>query len=226
MLDTLPQHERQQARDMMVNDQIAARGIEDTYVLEAMRVVPRECFIPKDVDRFAYEDMPLPIGHEQTISQPYMVAMMAEAAELHPTDKVLEIGTGSGYGAAVLSKIADEVFTIEINEALAMRAENILSDLDYENVRVLYRDGSGGMPEEAPFDAIIVTAGAPKVPEVLKRQLKPGGRLVIPVGPDQRRQRLFQVYRRSDDKFETIDFGPVAFVPLLGEHGWPKSSGD
>jgi protein-L-isoaspartate(D-aspartate) O-methyltransferase len=220
MQDILPSHERQQARDNMVRNQIASRGIDDTYVIEAMRTVPRECFIPSNVDEFAYEDMPLPIGHEQTISQPYVVAKMAEVAELHPTDKVLEVGTGSGYGAAVLSRIADEIFTIEINEALAMRAENILSDLDYENVKVVYRDGSGGLPEKAPFDAIIVTAGAPKVPDVLRKQLKPGGRLVIPVGPDQHRQRLFQIYRRSDDKFETLDFGPVAFVPLIGEHGW------
>ncbi len=220
MLDTIPSQERRSARNTMVDNQIMSRGVEDTYVLEAMRTVPRECFIPADVDEFAYDDMPLPIGHGQTISQPYVVAKMAEIAELHPTDKVLEIGAGSGYGAAILSRIADQVFTMEINEALAMRAENILSDLDYENVTVLNKDGSGGLPEEAPFDAIIVTAGAPQVPDILRKQLKPGGRLVIPVGPTQRQQNLFQVYRRSDDKFETLDFGPVAFVPMTGEHGW------
>jgi protein-L-isoaspartate(D-aspartate) O-methyltransferase len=220
MLDIAPGNQRQNARDRMVEGQIAARGVVDTYVLEAMRTVPREYFIPEDADNLAYEDMPLPIGYGQTISQPYIVALMSEIAELHPTDKVLEIGTGSGYGAAILSRIAEKVFTIEVHEGLALRADNILKDLGYDNVTVLHRDGSAGLPEEAPFDAIVVTAGAPVVPEVLRQQLKTGGRLVIPVGPDERRQRLFQISRRSEDKYETLDYGPVAFVPLVGEQGW------
>lgn len=220
MLDTTPQPKRQQARNEMVDSQIAGRGISDSYVLEAMRTVPREFFVPGDVDNFAYDDMPLPIGQGQTISQPYIVALMAQIAELHPTDKVLEIGTGSGYSAAVLSRIADEVFTIEHHESLAMRADNILTDLGYDNVTVLHRDGSTGLPDESPFDAIVVTAGAPSVPRLLREQLKPGGRLVVPVGTDEHRQRLFQIYRRGDGTFDTEDYGPVAFVPLIGREGW------
>jgi protein-L-isoaspartate(D-aspartate) O-methyltransferase len=209
-----------QARHIMVDRQISARGIADSYVLEAMRTVPRESFMPEEINEYAYEDTPLPIGQGQTISQPYIVALMAELAELHPDDRVLEIGAGSGYGAAVLSRIVREVFTIERHEKLAQRATESLKKLGYNNVIVTRGDGSEGLPEKAPFDAIIVTAGAPEVPEALKHQLETGGRLVIPVGTDERRQHLLQVRRVAEDRFEMEDYGPVIFVPLIGKHGW------
>lgn len=215
----MPSTHMEPDREAMVQNQIARRGVKDSYVLEAMRTVPREAFMPEDVSTLAYEDMPAPIGEGQTISQPYIVAMMAELAELHPTDKVLEIGTGSGYGAAILSRIADEVYTIERHEFLAAHAKQVLQKLGYENVHVLEGDGTQGLPDEAPFDAIVVTAGAPGVPEILQEQLALGGRLVIPAGSGSY-QHMLQIRRTGEKAFKTTDHGAVAFVPLIGEYGW------
>ena len=175
-------------RDRMVAEQIAARGLDDVLVLDAMRAVPREDFVPGDLAEFAYEDGPLPIGHAQTISQPYIVAVMTAAARVRPGDRVLEIGTGSGYGAAVLSKIAGEVYTVERIEALADSARDRLAALGYGNVHVRCDDGTLGWAEHAPYDAIVVTAGGPTVPRALLDQLKPGGRLVMPLGSEPRAQ--------------------------------------
>lgn len=205
-------------RDRMIERQIKARGIRDPHLLEAMREVPREIFVPDNLAEFAYDDTPLPIAEGQTISQPYIVAAMVEAAEVEPDDRVLEVGAGSGYAAAVLSRMADEVFAIERHRALADAAELRLAGLGYDNVTVIAGDGSGGLPDEAPFDAILVAARGPEVPEALKRQLKVGGRLVIPVG-DEEVQTLCRITRTDEEHWESDDFGPVRFVPLIGEHG-------
>lgn len=207
------------SRETMVQNQIVRRGVKDISVLKAMLTVPREAFMPEDVSVLAYEDMPAPIGEGQTISQPYIVAMMAELAKLQSTDKVLEIGTGSGYGAAVLSHIAGEVYTIERHEVLAEHAKRILRKLGYDNIQVIKGDGTQGLPDRGPFDAIIVTAGAPGVPEILQEQLAIGGRLVIPTGSGSY-QHLLQVRRTGERTFETEDHGAVRFVPLIGEYGW------
>lgn len=220
------QEQQDRARESMVARHIADRGIKDDVVLQAMRSVPREAFMPQEDESGAYADKPSPIGCGQTISQPFIVAMMAQLAELKPEDKVLEIGTGSGYGAAVIASIAGHVFTIERHEELAARAEATLRGLGYDNVTVLRGDGTLGWADEAPFDAIVVTAGAPSVPEILKQQLAPGGRLVIPAGTDPKRQTLYQVIKVSDDDYITHDYGHVAFVPLIGEHGWRESGGN
>jgi protein-L-isoaspartate(D-aspartate) O-methyltransferase len=210
----------------MVDRDIAARGVDDEAVLAAMRKVPRERFCPDDVARFAYDDTPLPIGEGQTISQPYIVAAMAAAAQLRPDSRVLEIGTGSGYGAAVLSEVAGEVWTIERIAPLADRARQCLADLGYTTVHVVCGDGTLGLPDEAPFDAIVVTAGGPVVPDALVDQLAEGGSLVIPVGPETRDQRLVRVIRREDRLVEE-DLGAVRFVPLVGDQGWaPPGDGD
>src|SRR5688572_5177188 len=183
-----------QQRDRMVERQLARRGIRDPAVMRAMRNVPRDRFVPADLVEFAYDDTPLPIDADQTISQPYIVALMADALELEPDGKVLEIGTGSGYAAAVLAEIAAEVFTIERHETLCKSARALLEDLELDNVHVRCGDGTKGWPEEAPFDAIAVTAGGPVVPKSLREQLAIGGRLVIPVG-DSGVQRLKRVWR-------------------------------
>ena len=185
-------------RAEMVERNIAARGVRDELVLEAMRKVPRELFLPKNLREFAYEDSPLPIAGEQTISQPYIVAFMAEALMLKGGEKVLEIGAGSGYAAAVLSEIAAHVYTVERLGQLADKAAATLAELGYDNVHVLHGDGTRGWPEHAPYDAIVVAAGGPQVPESLKEQLKIGGRLVIPVGADQRAQELVRVVAHLD----------------------------
>lgn len=203
----------------MVQRQLCARGIEDERVLEAMRRVPREEFVPPDLRSRAYEDRPLPIGEGQTISQPYVVALMAEAARLDPDDVVLEVGTGSGYGAAVLSCIVRWVWTLERIPQLAEAARQRLERLGYHNVSVVVGDGSVGLPEHAPYQAIIVTAAAPRIPGRLVEQLDLGGRLVIPVGPDPWAQDLV-VATRTPDGLETRSLGPVAFVPLVGEDGF------
>lgn len=203
----------------MVRRDIASRGVRDPGVLEAMETVPRERFVPAELAEFAYEDHPLPIEVGQTISQPYIVALMAEAAEVGPTDRVLEVGAGSGYGAAVLSRVAAEVWTIERHEPLARGAEAVLADLGYDNVHVICGDGTLGYPEAAPFDAIVVTAGGPALPEALIEQLADGGRLVIPVGPESRGQELVRVRRRGE-RFSEEDLGGVRFVPLIGEQGF------
>ena len=209
-------------RERMVKRQIAGRGVRSVPVLDAMRKVPRERFLPRGQGVFAYDDSPLPIGDGQTISQPYIVAYMAESLALAGGEKVLEIGTGSGYAAAVLAEIAAEVYTIERIEGLASMARTILGDLDYMNVHVRCGDGTLGWPEEAPYDGIVVSAGGPDVPDTLKHQLKTGGRLVIPVGRSKAYQELIRVTRIAENDFETEDLLPVRFVPLVGEEGWSQ----
>jgi protein-L-isoaspartate(D-aspartate) O-methyltransferase len=206
-------------RREMVEKQIAARGVRSKLVLDAMRAVPREAFLPERLREFAYEDTPLPIDADQTISQPYIVAFMADALSLQGGEKVLEIGAGSGYAAAVVSRIAGEVYTVERIGQLAEKAASVLSDLGYTNVHVLHGDGTLGWPQHAPFDAIIVAAGGPEVPRSLKQQLKVGGRLVIPVGTDPRAQELVRVTRLSESDYQTEDIADVRFVPLVGEEG-------
>ncbi len=202
------------AREEMVATQIAARGVKDPKTLAAMRKVPRHLFVPEGSRGQAYEDHPLGIGHGQTISQPYIVAFMTEAAGLRGGESVLEIGTGSGYQAAVLSQIAARVFTIEIVAPLAASSAALLKRLGYANVSVRAGDGYLGWPEAAPFDAILVTAAAPKIPAPLKEQLKDGGRLVLPVGDDW--QELVVVTRRGE-RFEENRLLAVRFVPMTGK---------
>ncbi len=206
-------------RAFMVARHLEARGITDPLVLAAMSQVPREAFVSAPLTEFAYEDSALPIEAGQTISQPYIVARMIELAELKPGDKVLEVGAGSGYAAAVMSRIARQVYAIERHEELAAQARTRLRRLGYDNVDILCADGTKGLPAHAPFDAIIVSAGGPKVPEALKQQLAIGGRLVIPVGRDIH-QALLLVRRTGADTFEQEDHGAVTFVPLIGEEGW------
>jgi protein-L-isoaspartate(D-aspartate) O-methyltransferase len=208
------------SRDRMVDIQIAGRGVRDRYVLDAMRRVPREAFIEEGLQEFAYEDAPLPIGAGQTISQPYIVALMIEAAEVRPGDKVLEVGAGSGYAAAVLAQIADRVYAIERLAELGEAARERVRALGYHNIELRVADGTRGWPEAAPFDAILVAAGGPEVPAALKAQLVVGGRLVIPVGSAPRMQTLVKLTRRGETDFEEEDLGAVAFVPLIGEQGW------
>jgi len=204
------------AREEMVARQIEGRDIEDAAVLAALREVPRHEFVPEAWQRFAYDDGPLPIGHKQTISQPYIVAVMTELAALPENGRVLEVGTGSGYGAAVLSRVTKDVYTIEILEALADRARDTLKRLGYDNVEVRHGDGYQGWPEHAPFDAIIVTAAPETVPEPLKQQLKIGGRLVLPVGKRKQRQELRVITRTRQGFRDEFVFG-VKFVPMTGE---------
>ena len=207
-------------RMQMVERHIAHRGVQSALVLDAMRTVPRETFLPADLWESAYEDAPLPIAEGQTISQPYIVAMMTEALELQGGEKVLEIGTGSGYAAAILSKIAKDVYTVERIGQLAEKSAATLAALGYSNVHVLHADGTLGWPEHAPYDAIVVAAGGPEVPESLKQQLKIGGRLVIPVGADRRLQELVRVVRVAEDEYTTEELADVRFVPLVGAQGW------
>ena len=202
-------------RQAMVETQIAARGISDARVLAAMREVPRHEFVPAERRAQAYKDRPLPIGHEQTISQPYIVAFMTEQLALKPAQRVLEIGTGSGYQAAVLAKLVTDVFTIEIVEPLAKRAAADLARLGFENVKVRAGDGYQGWPEAAPFDAIIVTCAPDHVPEPLVSQLKEGGRMVIPVGKFGA-QQLYVLEKRGG-KIEGRSVLPVMFVPMTGK---------
>jgi protein-L-isoaspartate(D-aspartate) O-methyltransferase len=209
-------------RDRMVDIQLVRRGIRDRAVLGAMRLVPRERFVEGGYEEFAYDDTALPIANQQTISQPYIVALMMEAAELKPTDKVLEVGTGSGYASAIASRIAGSVHTIERHGPLADRAAKRLVELGYTNVTVHTGDGSRGLPEQAPYDAIIVAAGGPSVPDALKQQLAIDGRLVIPVGDDDGHQSLLRVVRRSRADFDEEALGAVRFVPLIGEQGWAE----
>ena len=211
-------------RQAMVDLQIAARGVRDPRVLEAMRTIPREAFVPERLAEFAYDDTPLPIAEEQTISQPYVVALMAEALELRPGDRVLEIGAGSGYAAAVLGKAAGEVWAVERHGTLAAEAQARLARLGFDNVHVVHGDGTLGLAAHAPFDAIVVAAGGPDVPQALLDQLASGGRLVIPVGRDPREQSLLRV-RRSETGFVYEDLGAVRFVPLIGEQGWGEEVG-
>jgi protein-L-isoaspartate(D-aspartate) O-methyltransferase len=201
----------------MVNTQIRARGITDKQVLQAMTKVPRHLFVPEPYTASAYEDMPLPIGLDQTISQPYIVAFMTEALMLKATDRVLEIGTGSGYQAAILAEICDSVYTIDIFKQLADRARQILDKLGYKNIIVKHGDGYKGWPEHAPFDAIIVTCAPSNIPDPLKDQLAEGGRMIIPVG-DSGIQQLVLLVRRNGNILEESVL-PVRFVPMIDDKG-------
>jgi protein-L-isoaspartate(D-aspartate) O-methyltransferase len=213
-------------REAMVREQIAARGICNPAVLDAMRRVPRERFVATELRDRAYEDSPLSIAEGQTISQPYIVALMLEAAQLQPGDRVLEVGAGSGYACAVASLIAARVYAIERHANLAVQARERLATLCRSNLEICSGDGSAGWPEAAPFDAILVSAGGPRVPEALRRQLAIGGRLVMPVGDTTAFQRLVRVTRQTASDFIEVDLAGVAFVPLIGEHGWAPTEAE
>jgi len=204
-------------RQAMVSEQLAGRGIRDARVLDAMRTVPREAFVPEYLRDSAYDDSPLPIGSGQTISQPHVVAYMIEALNVKAQEKVLEVGAGSGYAAAVLGQMARHVYAIERIRELADRASATLAALGYDNVQVRHGDGTRGWPEQAPFDAIAVAAGTGKVPEPLRQQLTEGGRLIIPVGRTAHFQQLKHITRVSRDEYEEEDLIAVRFVPLIGE---------
>jgi protein-L-isoaspartate(D-aspartate) O-methyltransferase len=212
--------ERSTSQREMLNDQLRRRGVKDPAVLAAMASVPREAFVPEEMRHLAYHDGPLPIGEGQTISQPFIVAHMIELLALGPEDRVLEVGTGSGYGAAILSRIVATVYTLERVASLAATARERLSRLGYDNVSVLVGDGTLGWPAHAPYDAIVVTAGAPRVPEPLKEQLAAGGRLVLPVGSTPGMQVLVRIRRVAGDRFEEEYLDSVRFVPLIGEAAW------
>ena len=211
-----------QQRQRMVDRQLAGRGITDARVLEAMGTIPREAFVAGNLHEFAYEDSPLPIEAGQTISQPFIVARMLEAAEVGEGDNVLEIGAGSGYAAAVMAAIAASVYAIERHAELAELARQRFDALGYRNIQLRVGDGSGGWPEAGPFDAILAAAGGPAVPDVLRRQLAIGGRLVMPVGETLHRQRLVKVTRVAQERFEQQDLDEVRFVPLVGSYGWSE----
>jgi protein-L-isoaspartate(D-aspartate) O-methyltransferase len=213
-------------RELMVRQQIAGRGIEGARLLDAFRAVPREAFVPDGVRDFAYEDGPLPIEAGQTISQPYIVALMVAAAEVAPGDKVLEIGAGSGYAAAVMSRIAEEVVAVERHSELVALAGSRMERLGYRNVRIVQGDGTAGLPEEAPFHAILCAASGSHVPDPLRRQLAIGGILVMPLGEPDSVQKLVKVTRRGAEEFDEEDLGPVRFVPLIGVHGWADPKGE
>lgn len=206
----------------MVATQIAARGIDEPHVIRAMQSVPREAFVPDELTEFAYDDTPLPIPGEQTISQPFIVAAMIAAAHVKPGERVLEIGTGSGYAAAVLAEIGAEVYTIERKRELADGARERLAALGYGRVHVLLGDGTLGWKEHAPYDAIVVAASGPSAPEALLEQLRVGGRLVIPIGETPRTQRLVRFERSSETNYARKDLGSVRFVPLIGAQAWPE----
>lgn len=208
-------------RERMVREQIQARQITDLRVLEAMRRVPRHRFVPPEFQQEAYEDKPLSIGFEQTISQPLMVAMMAQMLRLTGTERVLDVGTGSGYGAAALAELAREVISIERFPELAERARGILAELGYKNVTIIVGDGSEGYPAAAPYDRITVAAATPRVPQALIEQLAPNGRLILPVG-DPSLQTLTVITKDAEGHAFTHEHGGCAFVPLIGAQGWPS----
>ena len=205
----------QQARDEMVHEQIAARGVADRDVLRAMTTVERHRFVPGSYQNLAYEDHPLPIGYGQTISQPYIVALMTEALKLEPGDRVLEVGTGSGYQAAILAEVGAEVYTVEIIPELAAQAEELLRDLGYAQVHVKNLDGYFGWAEHAPYDAIIVTAAPDHLPQPLAGQLAEGGRLIVPIGPQGSVQTLW-LFEKQGGELAATNLGAVPFVPLTG----------
>jgi protein-L-isoaspartate(D-aspartate) O-methyltransferase len=215
-------YERERLR--MVKEQLSQRDIRDKRVLEAMSTVPRHLFTPEEYRDLAYSDGPLPIGERQTISQPYIVALMTEMLELQGDENVLEVGTGSGYQAAVLAYLAGQVHTVERHEPLAQRAEQVLCRLGLENVFVHIGDGSLGWPPAAPYQGVIVTAAAPRAPQPLLDQLADGGRMVIPVGGMS--GQFLELWRRQGDQYWHETTLPVAFVPLRGEHGWPEGRWD
>jgi protein-L-isoaspartate(D-aspartate) O-methyltransferase len=207
-------------RERMIERQIAARGIRDPLVLKAFREVPREAFVSEANRPWAYDDHPLPIEAGQTISQPYIVALMIEAAGIKPGDRVLEVGAGSGYAAAVISRIAAKVIGIERQHELVEVARERLRRLGYDNVEIVEGDGTKGWPEEAPYDAILAAASGSHVPQALIEQLAPGGRIVMPVGDPGWVQELVKVTKRPDGELERENLGGVRFVPLIGEQGW------
>ena len=207
-------------REDMVKTQLISRGIFDKLVLNAMKKVPRERFIPKDLEGSAYDDCALPIGEGQTISQPYMVAIMTEKLGLSDGEKVLEIGTGSGYQAAILAEIAKEVITIERIPVIAERSRKIFDELGYTNIKVIVGDGTLGLPEKAPFGGIIVTAGSPDIPKPLVDQLSDGGKLVIPVG--ETFEQTLTVVTKHDGKLDIESSIGCVFVPLVGKFGWKE----
>lgn len=207
-----------QKREQMVSSQIERRGVTNIRVLEAMRRIPRHCFVNAELRDYAYSDFPLSIGYEQTISQPYIVALMTSLLNLQGDEKVLEVGTGSGYQAAVLALLAREVHTVELIPQLARRAEETLLGLDFANIKIHVSDGSLGWSADAPYDAIIVTASAPGVPPPLLEQLKPEGKLVIPVG--YRGSQSLELWTKEYGVWQPEEILPVAFVPLRGVHGW------
>ncbi len=205
-------------REWMVETQIIERGIKDKAVIAAMKKVPRHLFLPEELIDDAYDDRALPIGYGQTISQPYIVALMTELLELKGDEKVLEIGTGSGYQAAILAELVKEVYTIERVEALAQKAKKIFEKLGYSNIKVYMKDGTEGIPEEAPFDRVIITAATPKLPDPLISQLKEGGIIVAPVG-ERYSQYLLKAIKKQGELQEHYLI-PVAFVPLIGKYGF------
>lgn len=206
-------------RQAMVEHQIARRGICDARLLKAMRDVPREAFVPEALQDHAYDDMPLPVEAGQTISQPYIVAVMIAAARIGPQDRVLEVGAGSGYAAAIMGRLAAEVFAIERHEELADLAAARMARMGYANVMIRTGDGTEGWPEKAPFDAILVAAAGPALPLPLRDQLAIGGRLVMPIGGTNE-QRLVRFTRRNEAEFDREEMEAVRFVPLIGAHGW------
>ena len=213
----------QAERDAMVERQLVGRGIRDARVLRAMRTVPRERFVDERMAPFAHDDSPLPIEAEQTISQPFMIAWMIEAAEIAPADHVLEVGAGSGYASAVLAQVAATVHAIERHDVLTRIARERLDALGYGNIHLRTGDGTLGWPEAGPFDAILVAAAGPEVPAPLKQQLRVGGRLLMPLDiGGHGMQRLLKVVRRGQDDYEQQALGSVAFVPLIGRHGWAE----
>ena len=209
-------------KEKMVESHLRRRGIRDKAVLEAMAEVPREKFIPDNMVHLAYNDSPLPIGEGQTISQPYIVALMIQAMELSAEDRVLDIGTGSGYAAAIISRIVKTVYSVERYRTLAETAKERFHRLGYENVQVLYGDGTQGWPEHAPYDAAVVAAGSPDIPQPLVDQLVIGGRLVIPVGSTRQFQELLRVRRVEESEVKEERLTSVRFVPLVGEAGWKE----
>ena len=212
-------YERQ--REEMVRSQIEARGIKAPEVLAAFRRVPRHLFVSEALRDQAYGDYPLPIGEQQTISQPYIVAEMTQALDLSKDDRVLEIGTGSGYQAAILAQIVYRVYTIERKRSLYLQARNLFDKLQYHNIVMKYADGTKGWQDESPFDGVIVTAGAPQIPDILIDQLGDGGRMVVPVG-NQHTQELIKIFREDQDIRQT-NLGGCRFVKLVGEHGWKEA---
>ena len=215
-MDNAYASQRQQMVELLIQ-----RGIKDPRVLDAFRRVPRHLFLDEALRPQGYGDHPLPIGEKQTISQPYMVAIMTEALQLTGSEKVLEVGTGSGYQAAILAELADRVFTIERIPALAKRARKVLDQLHYTNVVVRIGDGTEGWRDEAPFDAVIVTAAAPEAPDPLMKQLAVGGRMVMPVG-DEYAQELMVYVKEGEDRYREENYGGCRFVKLIGEHGWTE----
>ncbi|MCI0396660.1 MAG: protein-L-isoaspartate(D-aspartate) O-methyltransferase [Chloroflexi bacterium] len=222
----LPEPVARAQREQMVAQQIEGRGIRDPAVLAAMLAVPREVFVAEKYQEYAYDDAPLPLPEGQTISQPYVVALMAASLKLRPGDQVLEIGTGSGYAAAVLSRIAAAVYTVERHDSLATYAREKLALLGYNNVSVLCGDGTLGWPEYAPYDGIVVAAGGPRVPHALREQLVIGGRLVMPVGSRPRLQQLVRLTREGEQMYRKEALSRVRFVPLIGAQGWEGEQDD